>query len=172
MEVHLVPDSVKLRQELIGITRSIGALGIAIMILFMGLSFGILSKTLTERQQLLLLKKGNAELEPKVQKVTEMFSVIRAVEQRRKPDETAINMLAVLHPLVPSGVLLEKVEIHADEGRLVAGGTASSRQDIREVINALESSALFSGVKETEASRRLEDGRFKFQITAMLEGGK
>jgi len=171
LEMHLVPDSIKLRQDLVTKTRLITLLGMLVMTLMMALSFWQISKAYLARERLRIVRDAFKQLEPSVQKVSGMMAVVRAVEQRRNPDFSAINQLAELHPLVPSGVALEGIEIHVDEGRLVVGGTASTRQDIRDLINAVEKSALYRDVKESIASRRDETGRFKFQVTAMAEGG-
>ena len=171
LEMHLVPDSIKLRQDLVTKTRLITLLGMLVMTLMLTLSFWLISRAYLARERLLLLRGNLRELEPVVQRVAGMLGVVRAVEERRRPDLTAVSQLAELHPLVPAGITLDGIEIHVDEGRLVVGGTASTRQDIRDMINALERSALYKDVKESMASRRGEDGRFKFQVTALTEGG-
>ncbi len=169
LELHLLPDSVRLRRNLVNRASWLAALAMLVVSLVgVWCLWGLMKLTLAQ-QRLDRLRLQNAELAPVVERVGNMKRLVQSVERRRDPEFSAINMLSAVHPLVPDGVWLDTLDIQVADGRLVLAGTTATRQDVRDLVNAIEKSPWFKQAVEAGASRREESGRFRFQVQAAME---
>jgi Tfp pilus assembly PilM family ATPase/Tfp pilus assembly protein PilN len=169
LQFHLVPDSVKARQDLV--TRSkvlfrFAALFMAVLVA--GSLFGVL-KVSVRQQRLGILQQEVDRTDSQVREVERMRDVVRLVQKRTAARDVTLRVLAEIQRLTPDDVALDTIDIQAPEKALSIGGTALAMKDIRTLVGNLEQSALVKDAKEGSATSLDRSQRYRFQLVGRLE---
>lgn len=167
--IHLIPDSVRMCRNMLGLARSLSLVGIMIMALLLAASlYGLLAFSYRQAR-VAELRSLIEKQEPDVAQINRMVEVIRATHERMDSRFAPINILPDLHKRTPEGVFFSNLDLDVVRSTLSLAGTAPARAAIRTIIKNLEDSALLTGVEEGGKTTMDKDGRFKFQIVASLE---
>jgi len=172
LQVNLMPDSIRLRHDLLAKAGGLGAVGASVMALMISVSLFSVVKFYLGREERGAVRAQVEALEPARKNVEKMSEICTVVRKYRNPRFAMVNVLAALHPLVPADVNLDALEIDEGKGRVTLTGTGGSIKDVRSLINGLENSPLFADAKEDGVNKEPRTGRFKFKIGCALERPK
>lgn len=170
LEFHLVPNSVRLRKELVEKARSLTAFGIIIMFLMLCASMLIIAKVSYKESRLAELKALVQKTDPHVREIARQMEIVNVVEKRGEPEFAMVNLFSEIHACVPSDTYFEEITIDSGEATVRLVGSSSSRQDVRTLVGQLEKSELFVNVQSGAVARK--NDRFMFDVTCSLETGK
>ncbi len=81
-----------------------------------------------------------------------------------------VGILAGVREAVPDdgALLLDSVDLNISDGRFVVGGTAETRKEIGVFVRNLEQHDLLFNVKESGATGKGRDDRYRFQIAGQI----
>ena len=168
LEFNLVPDSVMSRRNLEEKAKSLTALSMLIMstMVFASMYVAVNLHFNANRQDTL-----NAELldtKPRVEELKKMDELINVINSRKDRTFSAVNIFAILHPLVPEGVSFDSIKLDMDKGldQVSFDGLASLNPSIRTLVKNLEESNLFCDVRQVT---KMERKMFRFEIICSLE---
>lgn len=173
MEFNLTPDSVKLRKGLVEKAKSLTTLGMLVMTVLISVSTWTTLKFYFKRDRLNELRENIRKTEPTAKKLEEMRAIIKAVEGRRDPRFSAVNLLADILPRVPEDIRFSLMDFNIDDKAVRLGGLSGSRPDVSTLVKNLEKSALFKDVKVEGALKRdRKSDKYSFLVVCTLEKEK
>lgn len=164
---NLVPDSVRLRKELVTNAKALTGFGVLLMLLLVCFSLYFTSRLFFEENRLNVLSSMLADTSSGAQEVARQSEIVEVARRRKAVDFTAFNLLSEIHAQIPEGVYFEEIDINTDESKIVLSGSTESRGDVRTIVQQMEKSKLFESVQSGQSAKA--DDRYVFQITCSLE---
>jgi Tfp pilus assembly PilM family ATPase/Tfp pilus assembly protein PilN len=172
LEFNLIPDSVRLRKSLMQRARALTWFGMLLMIVLVSLSFYASLKLCFKNHQLNELQKEYAATEPARQKIDRMNTIISVVQQRGDLKWTALALLSEVHRQVPKDVALDSIDIdlQTKEEKVQIEGVGRTRPDVHALVQNLEQSSFFKGVKEEGSTAQdTKTGKYRFRVVMGLQ---
>jgi len=164
----LTPETVALRKRVLLKSRSMAAFGTLLLTVLLGLSLLTATALAVRFVRLQTLRFESGKLEEQVTGVIRMNRIMKLFQTSTDHRLSSINLLADVHRLKPPGVVLERIELDGDRGRVTLFGTGGALGDISTFCKNLDSSTLFRDVKQ--GSTQLDTkGRYAFQANMVLE---
>ncbi|MDI6774508.1 MAG: hypothetical protein QME60_03815 [Verrucomicrobiota bacterium] len=173
LQINLMPNSVKLRRNLVDRVGELAGASMAAMALLAAGSLFVVAEYFFQRQHQADLKAQAERLEPQKRNAERMCAIRNIVREYRNPGSAMANLLAEIHPLIPADLYLETLEIDLGKGRAALSGSGGSMKDARSLMTGLGNSTLFADVKEDGPLRKdARSDRFKFKVGCALEKPK
>lgn len=170
-EYHLVPDSVRLRKELVARARNLTRLAVMVAAVLIALSLYGTLRYFFRQDRLAHLRREVVGNNASVERLLQMQTMTKVVMDRSDNRLAAVSLLAELRRRLPEPqrIFLDQLEFDTDAGTLQIGGTGQSSQAIRDLVADLEASELLMDVQEGGATERLPNGRYQFRLVCRLE---
>lgn len=169
LEFNLVPDSVKLRKELVEKARNLTAFGILVMFLMICASTLIVAKLFYKEARLKALTQLVVDTDAPAREVKRQMEIIKVVKKRSEPEFAMINIISEIHLCVPAGTFLEEIDINVGSATVRLIGSSEERTDVRVLVGNLEKSNLFISAKSGPTTQDSKTNRFVFDVTCLLE---
>ncbi|MCE9613168.1 MAG: pilus assembly protein PilM [Lentisphaerae bacterium] len=171
LEFRLVPESVKLRKELVQKARSLTVLGCLIISTLVLLSMWGTLRYFFKRAQLADIRQDVSAKADEVRAINQKLRLVEVVQQRSDPRLALFNILSELRQALPEPmqIMVDTVEFDGERGTLQVSGTGASAGDIGSLVQSLEKSALLADVREDGSTTRESSGRFRFRVLCRLE---
>lgn len=171
LECRLVPESVRLRQDLVGKARRLAVLGCLVVAVMVLLSLlGSLRYFLRyDRLESIRARVGAHAAE--VRAIEQKQKLIEIVRDRNDPRISLVSLMADLQKSLPAPgqITLDGMEFDAVRGSLQIVGTGGSTPDVRGLVKTLEQSPLLTDVREDGSTTREANGRYRFRLVCRLE---
>jgi len=171
LDFHLIPESVRLRKELVGKARALSLLGsLAVATLLLLSLWGTLRFFLKDAE-LKRIRRQVAGAADTVRGVDQKLKLVEVVRARGYRTLALFNVLAELHQALPAPeqIVLDVIEFDEERRSLQVGGTGGASGDVRTLVKALEQSHLFRDVRENGSTTLERDGRYRFRVVCSLE---
>ncbi len=169
LEFNLVPDVVRMRKTLMRAASATSAMASLIVAAMVSASLYAILSCAYRAHEIKVLKEKASQTQPDVVKVERMIEVIREASERQNSRLSPVNMFPAIHNCVPKDVYFETVDVDAEGRKIALAGTASLRQDIRELIRMLNDSPLFENVVPDGRETMDQDERLKFRVVGTFE---
>ncbi len=169
LEFNMIPDSVKLRKELVEKAQNLTSFGILVMTLMICASTLIVAKLFYKEARLKTLKHLVGKTDSHASEVDRQEAIIDVVDKRSDPTFAVINILSEVHVCVPDGTVLEEIEVKTGDATVRLRGSALARADVRTLVAHLERSKLFINAKSESESRDPKTRRVVFDVVCLLE---
>ncbi len=172
LEYHLVPESVRLRRQLVQKAKSLTSFGSLMITALMLLSvFGTL-KYFFKAENLRSVEEKVALIEDRARQVELKQRMTEVVSSRSDQTHAMVRLIGELQSKLPDPevVVVSQLEFDLARTSLQVSGTARSRPDIINLVNTLEASSLLGDVKErTGTPLDTSTRRYQFNIVCALE---
>lgn len=173
LDFNLVPDSVRLRNNLIEKARTLTAFGMIVMFLLVSASMHLTSRLYYKKSRLAALQATMNTLKPDVMELQRKKAIIDVAIKRRETDFAAINLLAELHTCVPDDMYFDSVDFNLnaveDAVEIRLTGTTGVRTDVSTLVRNLEKSRLFRNAQSTSTTKDSRSNRHVFEVTCSVE---
>ncbi|MCC6581258.1 MAG: pilus assembly protein PilM, partial [Phycisphaeraceae bacterium] len=171
LEFRLVPESVKLRKELVQKARSLTVLGCLIVSALMLLSMWGTLRYFFKRAQLADLRREVTEHADAVRAIDQKLRLVEVVLQRSDQRLAVFHVLSALRQALPepAQITVDTVEFDGERGTLQVSGSGASAGDIGNLVQRLEESGLLADVREDGSTTRETSGRYRFRVLCRLE---
>lgn len=171
LDFNLIPDSVRLRRDLVSKARGLAALGMLTMATMVAFSIYGTSKLYLKASELDRLQSRVKSVAVRVKDVSDKQSVIREVQARKDNQLSSVNVLYEVHRIASPSIALDTFDMDLDKGQVRLAGTGATRSDVSSFQKGLEQSSLVKGKVSTDGTvaRDRESGRFTFKLIVDLE---
>jgi Tfp pilus assembly PilM family ATPase len=170
LELNLVPDTVKLRKDVVRKARSMTTFGILIMTVMVAASMYANVKVGLTRNNLTNLKTELEILGPEGDRVERMRRIVTGIQARNEPRFSPYNLFYVIRLKTPDTIKFDSMDLDIDKKRVTLAGLGDTWQSIRTLIDNLEKTSVFVDVKEVSSATKDENSdKYKFQIVGSLE---
>jgi len=169
LRLNLVPDSVRIRRNLVGKARRLAVLGTLLMAALLSLS---LFATTTLYLRKACLAGLRAELErnqPAAERIERAKELLAMVDRRGDWRFGVLNLMASIHDLT-ADVALDAFEFSADKAQVLIEGSAATMKEVSALKQRLEQTPEFKDVLDGRATVKDEKTeRYRFQVVCTLE---
>ena len=172
IEFDLVPDSVRLREQLILRARALTVFGMLVMTALVTASIIAAVRYSVLSSRLEGLRADVAASSVEVTELERMRRIVSVVNERRDKRFSAVTLLESVHGAVPDGVVLDEVrfDVERDSDQVELVGTGTTRMAVSTLIKTMENAPRFRDVRsEGDISRQRETGRYEFRVVCSLE---
>ena len=171
LEIDLVPQSVRMRRDLLLKARGLSKFGAIVMMLMMVLSAYGISKLLVREAKLRKLQIEVAADLKKANLLNDKLAIVGVVHERARVDNSVISVVEDIHARVPELADVDFTGFSFDAARanIQLAGTGRSTRDIRALVKALEQSPLLRGVQEGQTKFNKKSGRYDFTLQCSVE---
>lgn len=168
LQFNLIPDTIKLKRELLEKTKNLTLFVIFLMtFLVMASMYGILKLYLT-KNQLSVLTEEVEKSKPDVQRIEKMKEMLNISRVREDTRLSALNLISEINNCAPEELYFDKMNIDIAKGSALIEGTCGSIPDIRSLVGKLEQSPLFRGAQQVGTAVP-ENRRLRFTVSCLLE---
>jgi hypothetical protein len=169
LRLNLVPDSVRIRRNLVGKAKRLAVLGTLLMAALLSLS---LFATTTLYLRKACLAGLRAELErnrPAAERIERAKELLAMVDRRGDWRFGVLNLMASIHDLT-ADVALDGFEFSADKAQVLIEGSAATMKEVSALKQRLEQTPVFKDVLDARATVKEEKTeRYRFQVVCTLE---
>lgn len=171
LECRLVPDSVRLRQELVGRARRLAALACLLVAVLLAFSlWGVVAMVMRQQR----VDRIRAELDANrdtVRSIEHKQKLIDVIRLRHDPRHALVSVLADVHRTLPppAQIVVDGIEFDADRQSLQLVGSGATQREVSDLVQALEASPLLIDVREDGSTVREANGRYRFRMVCRLE---
>ncbi|MCK5849373.1 MAG: pilus assembly protein PilM [Kiritimatiellae bacterium] len=168
LEFNLVPDSVMSRRNLEKKAKSLTVLSMLVMSTMVFASVYTAVRLHFHGNIQDSLNTELSDTRPRVKNLKKMNELIGVINSRKDRSFSAVNIFAVLHPLVPEGMTFDSIKLDMTKNveQVSLDGLAELNPSIRTLVKNLEQSNVFADVKQVT---KMERKMFRFQIICSLE---
>lgn len=168
LQINLMPDSVRMRKDVIAKARLLTVTGILLLAVIGTLTLFILSRQQRQEAYLAELTRIIKETTGKAEEIDAMRRKVAIVADRMSSKMIPVKVLIELCGVIGESSAFTAIEIN-DRSRLVCRGytEGTTVADTVKLVNAMESSPLFQNVKSTRTVSGKD--RTEFEITCELE---
>lgn len=169
LDFRLVPDSVKLRKDLVQKARALALLGGLVVAAMVTMSLWGTLRFFFKAHHLANLKAEIAAQADIVRAIDQKMKIVDVVTKRGNVRAAMVSVLTELHKNLPppSQIALDGLEFDTERQSLQFSGTGGSSADIRDLVTRLQESPLFTDVREDATTR--EGERYRFRLICRLE---
>lgn len=173
LDFRLVPESVRLRKELVMKARALNLLGCLIMTTLVLISMWSTLRYCFKYARLADVRQQVVSQEAEVRTMERKMRLVEVVQQRRDQTLALFNLLHAVHQALPKpdAIIIDGVEFDDERGSLQVGGSGATAADVRELVKGLEKSGLLRDVREEGTTQQESSGRFRFRVVCRMEGG-
>jgi Tfp pilus assembly PilM family ATPase len=173
LELNLIPDTVKLRRDVVRKARSMTTFGIMIMTLMVTASMYANVKVRLTSNRLAELKADLETLGPEGDMVERMRQIVSGIKARNEAKFSPYNIFCEIHANTPDTTKFDSVDIDIDSRKVTLSGWAETRQSIRDLIQSLEKTLVLIDVKAGgQTTKDPKSKKYNFQIVCSLEKQK
>jgi Tfp pilus assembly PilM family ATPase len=167
---NLIPDSVLIRKKLIRKAHQISNFATMGVTALVSLSLLVSTKLQFKIVEFEALKDTIAKLQPQARMVAEQREIVNLVRKRTNRKFTPANILAVLHPLIPDGIVIETIEMNMEQqpGMVRLTGTAPGAPAVISFVEQLRTAPVFKDASTEGAVTADVTGRAKFRVVCIL----
>jgi Tfp pilus assembly PilM family ATPase len=171
LEYHLVPESVRLRRQLVQKAKSLTAFGSLMITALMLLSVLGTLKYFFKKENLASITRVVESSESEVHGIEKKRAIAEVVSSRSDQTHAIVRLIGEIQSKLPDPevVVVDQLEFDLNRTSFQLTGSARSRPDIESLINSLEASSLLVNVQDLSRTPRDPQGRFKFSIECSLE---
>lgn len=170
LAMGFVPEPVRLRRDLLTKARSLSTIAVLVISLLVTASMAGTLRLWRLKNHYNALNAEITQNLPEVARVEQQREVVLEVHERRNSDTAVYNMIIEAYRHLLPEVYVEAFAVDSASGEITLEGLAESRRDIRSLVEALESSELFTDVRESGTSARDKDGRYTFKVVCPRKG--
>ena len=171
VSVNLIPEEVKLRMKFEEKSKDLVTSGVYVLTILALLCLVFIGQIFVKASY---LKKLTDKYEPVIESsrsLEKSFSQMHAVKMELNNRESAINVLAELHRLIPQDIQLTAVKFSLS-GNVSLEGNSRTMATVFSFIGVMEESDLFKSVESRRTTKRkIGEGEIvDFDIICILEG--
>ena len=172
LDFRLVPESVRLRKELVRKARALTLLGCLIVSAMALFSMWGTLRYFFKRTHLGDIRRQVEAKADTVHAIDQKMRLVEVVHARSDQRLALFNLIRELHVYLPSPdiIVLDTIEFDGDRGSLQVSGLGASTGDIRALVKGLEQSPLLADVREDGATTQEGNGRYRFRVVCRVEG--